>query len=384
MTDHGARTQSPEAMDILESCMKSALENITSGILAVDLEGSVVLFNQAAQAITGYSREEIIGRPYDRLPFVERAGSRGELFRLLKKQTGAQALERNLSARDGRKVPVESHVRAITDGSGKLVGALEIFNDLSAINELRDEVSKSRTLSALGEMSANVAHEIRNPLGSIGGFAALLERDLDDNDPRRNLVKKIIEGVASLDKIVTNLLIYTRPLKADLHWTNLVDYVNEVLAYLEVEIESQTLPITIRRLFPEQTIGARIDPSLMQQVLLNIFRNAVHAMKAGGGCLTISLACSEITPVRDSLPNCQSDEVVELMIEDEGEGMSEEVQRKIFNPFFTTREDGTGLGLAISKKMIQEQKGAILVTSQRDVGTKIRILLPYYHKGRGA
>ena len=383
MTDHQARTQSSEVTDILDSCLKSAIESIGSGILAVDLDGSVVLFNRAAETITGYGREEIIGCAYDRLPFVLQASGRGELFRLLKKRGEAEAVERSLSARDGRKIPVESRVHPITNGNGKLIGALEIFNDLSAINELREEVSKSRTLSALGEMSANVAHEIRNPLGSIGGFATLLERDLADDDPRRNLVKKIIEGVASLDKIVTNLLIYTRPLKADLRWTDLVEYVNEVLAFLEVEIESQTLPITIRRLFPEKSIAARIDPSLMQQVLLNIFRNAVHAMRSGGGCLTIGISRSESAPVRESLPECQTEDVVELVIEDEGVGMTEEVQKKIFNPFFTTREDGTGLGLAISKKMIQEQKGAILVSSQIDVGTKIRILLPYFQKGKG-
>ncbi|HUU28195.1 MAG TPA: ATP-binding protein, partial [archaeon] len=219
--------------------------------------------------------------------------------------------------------------------------------------------------------------EIRNPLGSIGGFATLLERDLDVEDPRRNLVKKIIEGVASLDKIVTNLLIYTRTIQADLRWTDLINYVNEVLAFLEVEIESQSLPITIKRHFPTYQLGARIDPSLMQQVLLNIFHNAIYAMKARGGCLTIQLARTEKPRLREDI-KALNNECVELLVEDEGTGMSEEVRKKIFNPFFTTREDGTGLGLAISKKMIQAQNGSISVSSQLNIGTKITILLPYY------
>ena len=371
------RTKKSQA--VLGNCMSSALEFIDGGILAVDLTGTVILFNRAAERITGFEREEVLGSPYGSFPFAESPDNRGMLLRTLAGDgSGERKTERLMGCRDGHTVPVESLVKPVLDSRGRLLGALEIFSDLSAIIELRDEISKSRTLSALGEMSANVAHEIRNPLGSIGGFATLLERDLGDQDPRRNLVKKIIEGVASLDKIVTNLLIYTRPLKADLRWTNLAEYVNEVLAFLEVEIESNSLPIRIKRKFPSHLLGARIDPSLMQQVLLNIFRNAVHAMKSSGGCLTIGLSRGANGREGKKIINDSHDELVELLIEDEGVGMSEEVQKKIFNPFFTTREDGTGLGLAISKKMIQEQNGVIQVSSRVDVGTRITIFLPYY------
>lgn len=363
---------------IIDKCMASALKQITSGVVAVDLSGQVVLFNQAAEKITGFDRHKVLGTPYRELPFAQSDGKPDHLSGVLAGDRAKVASnERLIGCQDGSKVPVESTVCPVIDENGELVGALEIFNDLSAVNQLKEEISKSRTLSALGEMSANVAHEIRNPLGSIGGFAALLERDLDDDDPRRNLVKKIIEGVASLDKIVTNLLIYTRPVKADLRRTNLVEYVNEVLAYLEVEIESQTLPIRIKREFPSQPLSIRIDPSLMQQVLLNLFHNALHSMKEDGGCLTIRLS-RDRNGAKDRQANGTQKEFVELLVEDQGAGMSEEVQKKIFNPFFTTREDGTGLGLAIAKKMIQEQDGAIHVFSKPGIGTKITILLPYY------
>lgn len=373
------KSNAEPASFIIDKCMLSALKHISSGVVAVDRSGEVVLFNHAAEMITGFDRDKVLGNPYKKFSFAELDGKTNPLSSMLAGETvEAAKTERIIGCRDGRKVPVESMVCPVVDEKEELVGALEIFNDLSAVNQLKEEVSKSRTLSALGEMSANVAHEIRNPLGSIGGFAALLERDLDDDDPRRNLVKKIIEGVASLDKIVTNLLIYTRPLKADLRQTNLVEYVNEVLAYLEVEIESQSLPIRIKREFPTQPVSSRIDPSLMQQVLLNIFRNAVHAMKDGGGCLTIRLSLARDGTKSSSQDDHIKKEFVELLVEDEGMGMSEEVQKKIFNPFFTTREDGTGLGLAIAKKMIQEQNGAIQVFSQPGVGTRITILLPYY------
>lgn len=373
---HRQSDTSTEAISAaLDNCMSSALESVASGILAVDTDGSVVLFNRAAENITGYDRQDVVGRSYDELPFIAGVSGPGELFKRIEAGPAEECEEKKLTTGDNRAVPVESLVRPVRNGGGELVGALEIFTDLSAINELREEVSRSRTLSALGEMSANVAHEIRNPLGSIGGFAALLERDLDDDDPRRNLVKKIIEGVASLDKIVTNLLIYTRPIKADLRQTDLTQYVNEVLAYLEVEIESRTLPVRIKRAFPNGAISSKIDPSLMQQVLINILQNGIHAMRDKGGCLTIRL--SRLKNGGRGRVESMPEDLIQLLIEDEGVGMSDEVQQKIFNPFFTTREDGTGLGLAISKKMIQQQNGAIQVESEPDKGTRITILLPH-------
>ncbi|MFC1537384.1 nitrogen regulation protein NR(II) [Gemmatimonadota bacterium] len=360
---------------ILENYSASALEHIDSGVLAVNLKGEVVMFNQAAETITGYNRTEILGNRYDRLPFDLTGDSGHWIGRLLDSGiVESETAEKLIACKDGSQVPVESRVRSVYGEDSEVVGALEIFTDLSTIKQLKVEVNRSRTLSALGEMAANVAHEIRNPLGGIGGFAALLERDLEDDDPRRNLVKKIIEGVASLNKIVTNLLIYTRPVKPDLRWINLTEYVDEVLSFVEVEVENQLPRIEVKREFPSQQVGVRIDPCLMQQILLNIFRNAIFAMKGDGGCLAISLS----TSANGDKIKGGDDKYIELLISDDGVGMSQEVKEKIFNPFFTTREDGTGLGMAIAMKMIQEQEGSIKISSKVGIGTQVSILLPHY------
>ena len=275
----------------LDSCMSVALEKVEHGILAVDSERRVIVFNEAAERLTGYTREDLLGTLYETLPFGNGDGGQDVIGALLsgKMQSGWKS-EKTIVCRNGNHLPVESRLESVLSADGRLIGVVEIFIDLSPIKMLRDEVSRSRTLSALGEMAANVAHEIRNPLGGIGGFAALLERDLDDTDPRRNLVKKIIEGVASLDRIVSNLLIYTRPIKPNLRRIELAPFIDEVLAFLEVEIESQELPIRLCREFPAYRLEAEIDPSLMQQVLLNILQNAVHAMRERGGNLTVGLS----------------------------------------------------------------------------------------------
>ena len=221
MTGDGGDTLMPaieKMADSLIRCLSAAIENVHAGVVAIDISGDIVLFNRAAEDITGYTQAEIIGLKYVDVPFVcQSFNGYGDIVRLIEDGfSGDMRDEVRISRKDGVAVDVETSICPVTDDSGAILGAVNIFTDMTAINHLKNEVSRSRTLSALGEMSANVAHEIRNPLGGIGGFAALLERDLDDDDPRRNLVKKIIEGVASLDKIVTNLLIYTRPITPDL------------------------------------------------------------------------------------------------------------------------------------------------------------------------
>ena len=138
------------------------------------------------------------------------------------------------------------------------------------------------TLTALGEMAATVAHEIRNPLGGIGGFAGLLERDLDVGDPRRRLVKKIIEGVDSLNRMVTNLLNYTRPVQLNIRPADLVQVVEDSLGFFEIDAGNRLEQIELQREYAEKELVCRIDPEQIQQMVLNLLHNAVQAMPAGG------------------------------------------------------------------------------------------------------
>ena len=373
--------------DSLVRCLSAAIENVHAGVVAIDISGDIVLFNRAAEDMTGYTQAEILGLKYGDVPFVSQSfNGYGDIGRLIEAGfSGGLRDEVRISRKDGVFVDVETSICPVTDDSGAVLGAVNIFTDMTAINRLKNEVSRSRTLSALGEMSANVAHEIRNPLGGIGGFAALLERDLDDDDPRRNLVKKIIEGVASLDKIVTNLLIYTRPITPDLRMIDLNYFLEEVLGFLEVELETRSEAVSIVRKYPAQPVRTKVDPSLMQQVMLNILHNAVYAMRNTEGRLEVTLALKDKANAGEGLDlkECPvGDRFVELLISDNGVGMSDEVKDKIFNPFFTTRDDGTGLGLAIAKKMIQEHGGTIIVNSTKGTGTDIAIRLPFIAQGR--
>ena len=224
------------------------------------------------------------------------------------------------------------------------------------VKKMQEEVHQSRVLSALGEMAATVAHEIRNPLGGIGGYAGLLAKSIPPEDPRRKYVDKIIGGISSLNKIVSNLLAYTRKTNLQKQSTDLVAWTNTILAH--VEIESEKNNIIIERNFPEQSLFVEIDPEKLQQVLLNLLMNGIQAIEQNGK-ISVSIK--------------STDNFAEIRIADNGRGIEPEHLKNIFTPFFTTKEQGTGLGLAIVKKIVDLHEGEISVQSELGKGTEFLI-----------
>ncbi|MBI2951900.1 hypothetical protein HYY27_07395 [bacterium] len=253
---------------------------------------------------------------------------------------------------------------------------------------LEDQVSRMNTLAALGQMAATVAHEIRNPLGGIAGFAGLLERDLTVDDPRRKWVKKIIEGVSSLNAIVTGLLHYTRPIRLNAHRIDIVNLIEESASFVEIDLARRDdQAISIARAYEAPGVACLVDPEQMQQVFLNLLQNAAQAMP-DGGTITVSVRAetqkrrngdAENPPFSSSPPLPIGEEGtgwVEVAVADTGEGMPEEVQRQLFTPFFTTKENGTGLGLATARKIVEAHRGTIRVTSEVGRGSTFAIALP--------
>ena len=356
--------QSLEEKDRVSNHLNNILESMSGGVLVVNLEGNITIFNRAAEAITGLSHEEVVDRPYE--DFIGHFGSlETSALHTLKSGVGLSNQEKELKRTDGHAIPLGFSTSLVRDTEGNVLGAVEVFNDLTEVKRLETELQRVHTLAALGEMAATVAHEIRNPLGGIAGFAALLERDLDAQDPRRRLVHKITEGVGRLNRIVSSLLTYTRPLKLNIHPVDLVSLVEEATAFLEIDLGRTRDDISINRHYPELSPICSIDPEQFQQVILNLLQNATQAMPEGGE-VHVEV---QTTAVPDATRTT-------LCIRDQGIGMTDEVQNKLFTPFFTTKEDGTGLGLVTSKKIIDAHGGDIWVESQPGKGTSFFISLP--------
>jgi len=335
------------------------LEAMSPGVIMVDPQLRITVCNRSAERMLELREEDCRGKLLQELFAPETGVGRSLVEALQQGLEGVQA-ERTLHL-GGRSIPVAVTGSRVIDSEGSLLGAMETITDLSELRRMQAEMQQDRVLRALGEMAATVAHEIRNPLGGIGGYAGLLARGIPQDDPKRKLVDKIIQGVSSLNKIVSNLLVYTRRTTLQKVSVDLVEWADAVLAHAEIEIEKEQRAIRVFRDFPSEPVHVEIDPERFQQVVLNLLFNAIQAIEGEGEihlgiCLKGSRACIE---VRDS-----------------GKGIAPENVAQVFTPFFTTKEQGTGLGLAIVKKLIDLHDGAIEVESELGVGTCFRILLP--------
>ena len=337
---------------------------MSGGVLVLGMDGTIALFNQAAEEITGWTQEEVVGRKYEEV-MGTLGGREKSALHTLETGEGLSNLERELKRTDGRSLPIGFSTSLARDSTGNVFGAIEAFNDLTEVKRLEAQVQRMLTLAALGEMAATVAHEIRNPLGGIASFANLLERDLAVDDPSRRLVRKITEGVARLNRIVSSLLSYTRPLNLNTHDVDLREVVEEATAFFELDLDRKGRDVTIERSFPDQPLACQVDTEQFQQVILNLLLNAMQAMREGG---TIS-----IQVFADDDPEAPH---AVLCVRDTGSGIDDEVRERLFTPFFTTKEDGTGLGLVTSKKIVEAHGGSIRVDSTPGEGTSFFVALP--------
>jgi len=322
--------------------LNSILDSMSDGVIAVDTEGRITTYNRAAAEALGFEQRDVIGKRH-----ADVFGSQG-----LPTRTNRVT---ELHAKDGRLIPVNEKRSAISDRADTRVGTLYVFQDLREIEALREEVRQKDRLAAVGQMAATVAHEIRNPLGGIRGFAELLARDISEDDARSRLVQKILIGTKSLDGVVNELLEYTRPPELNFEETNCRALVDAAIAYLDLEGGEVEV---LNEVHPETHV--RADAQKMRQVFLNVLLNAVQSIN-GPGRVTVTCTVDATAAT--------------LYFIDTGCGIPPQDVDNVFSPFFTTKEKGTGLGLAVAAKTVESHGGAIDVVSDVDAGSKIRIRL---------
>jgi two-component system sensor histidine kinase HydH len=226
---------------------------------------------------------------------------------------------------------------------------------------LEAQLHQSERLVALGEMTAGVAHEVRNPLGIISSTAELLQERLGRYEPQNNLAQIIVEEANRLNEKVTEFLDFARPRIPNLRPCDLEGLLNRNLEMLQPEIDR--LHITVSREYHLDGQPLVVDQDLLHQAFLNILLNAIQAMP-GGGHLTVSTSPG---------PKGHGGEI---RFQDDGEGIDPETVKKILNPFFTTKEKGSGLGLPIVKSIIEAHQGNLTISSAPGAGTTVTLLIP--------
>jgi signal transduction histidine kinase len=247
----------------------------------------------------------------------------------------------------------------VTAPDGNILGAICNLRDVTDFRRMEKRLQSQERLAALGEMAASVAHEIRNPLGTIEGFARLLRRDLEAMPAHLRLAERIVEGAQNLNYVITNLLTYARPMRLQVSPASVATIFNYCRETLEDRAARTGVCLVMNA--PEPDITFRGDYRQITQALLNLGINAIEACDASG---IVHISATE------------SHNTVSLHVRDNGCGMDASHVSKVFDPFFTSKEGGTGLGLSLSRKIIDIHGGEISVTSAPGEGSLFSVELP--------
>lgn len=371
-------TQNLAANDFLGSILNA----LSAAVIAVGRDGRITHFNRAASVIFGIPVTEPMGRRYaEVLPLGEPAAANA--VHTLSTGEMADSVERRITLEDGTRLHLSVSTEILQDREGRPVGAVEICHDVTKIKKLEQEIARLNTLAALGEMAATIAHEVRNPLAGIGGFAVLLQRDLAATDPAQKLVAKIIRGAETLNRIVTTLLNYTRTDELHRDEVRFDAFLSSIIETFRQENGERVARMEMTFVPPSRgtTVDmiVSIDPVLFRQVITNILSNAVDAC---GGAGEVTLHCSKLPRQRatrqygDKLLLGLDETLLEATISDTGRGIDPDSISKVFAPFYTTKNGGTGLGLAMARKIIMAHGGEILASNNADRGAKFTLLLP--------
>lgn len=344
------------------------LDSLTSGIVAVNSDRRVTVFNQRAQKLTGLAESAVVDQPMESLP----KALRESLETILSTRSGFR--DRDIVIPLGNEeIPIRVSGSMFRGHTGNLLGALIVFNDMTVLKKMEEQIRRTDRLSSIGTLSAGMAHEIKNPLVTIKTFTQLLPHQHADNDFRNTFFDLVGQEVKRIDTIVNRLLNFARPAKAALKPIFLHDVIENSLRL----VEQQLLQHDIRL---EKHLGAKrnlieADAEQLNQTYINFFLNAVHAMGKGG---TLTVRTMEVSH-SDGIPLAESGQMrdwIQVDVQDTGCGIPSDALSKIFDPFFTTKEDGVGLGLSVSHGIIQEHGGIIDVESEPGKGTVFHVQFP--------
>ena len=344
------------------------LDSLTSGIVAVNSDRMVTVFNQRAQKLTGLPESAVVDKAMTVLPPALIEG----LETILNTKAGFRDKDMSIMTGD-EEVPIRVSGSMFRSHTGSLLGALLVFNDMTVLKKMEEQIRRTDRLSSIGTLSAGMAHEIKNPLVTIKTFTQLLPQQHNDPEFRHTFFDLVGQEVKRIDTIVNRLLNFARPAKAALKPVSLHEIVENSLRLVEQQLAQHE--IVLERHLDAKRHVIEADAEQLNQTFINFFLNATHAMDKGG-TLTVRTAVIRHSQDIPLVTGEQNGDSIRVDIQDTGCGIASEDLNKIFDPFFTTKEDGVGLGLSVSHGIIQEHNGIIDVESEKGKGTVFHVQFP--------
>jgi len=341
-----------------------------SGVIAAGADRKVTVYNREAQRIIRRPSHEVLHKPIADLPEPLSSALRSTF----ENGRGTRDAEAPLRLGGHEDLHIRLGTSLFHSHTGKVLGALLVFNDLTAIKKLENQVRRTDRLASIGTLSAGMAHEIKNPLVTLKTFTQLLPERYEDADFRDTFSSLVGNEVKRIDSIVNQLLRFARPAKPSLQPTHVHEVVDNTLRLVQQQLKQKG--INLRREYNVPSDLIQGDNDLLVQAFLNFFMNAIDAMENSGE-LIVSTALFEQETAQSTFLGVPSTETfLRLTIRDNGKGIKPEDIPHVFDPFFTTKSSGTGLGLSVSHGIIHEHHGMIDVASEVGVGTSFHVIFP--------
>ena len=349
-------SQAKSSLSRIQVFSDNLVENMPIGLIATDMNSQVISINPAASAILDISQDL-------NLQGIDNVLS-GEIRHLLETIPGEKGLiEKEIIIKRGDKSEstLEAIVSPLFDKEGTSLGILLILRDKTELHRLRTEIEQNKRLAAIGRLAAGVAHEIRNPLSSLKGYATFFKEIFDPDSENFTIADTMTKEVDRLNRVVGELVELAKPVAVSGSPVDVGALVSECLQLIAYEPDAEHIEINTDIEPGLPPINA--DADRLKQVLLNLCLNAIQAMK-NSGVLNIKIY------------NEMSGETIIIEVSDTGCGIKQEELHDIFEPYFTTKLAGTGLGLSIVHNIVKAHKGRIEVSSKQGKGTVFKVFLP--------
>ena len=360
------RTQKDHLEDLkeyshqLQSEIGSQFSAVADALLVLDKNLNILRANLAASNMLGYQPSELEGLAIQDV-LVGASDIQATFLDALGHQCETEQSRLTIHHRDGTPFPI--YMRAVPYTQGTTTLLLVVLQDQSEQQAIEDQTEMLAQRALLGEVTAILAHEVRNPINNISTGVQLVASRLGEEHPQYDSLQRLRQECDRLNQLLSDVLFFARPLELKMKPIDLWQLMERILQRWAPRFRQSNIACLTE--FSPDLPQASVDPRTFEQVLLNLISNALQAMPEGG---TIS--------VKLSLTSTTQGEMIELRIADTGSGIPDEIIHRIFDPFFTTKKDGTGLGLAISRRILSAHKGTISVESFPDAGTVFTLRVP--------
>jgi len=381
-----ALVHTSEALRIAKWETGDILKHLRSGVLTVDIGGRVVYFNRAAEEILGVSEKKVRGRPIQEVlgeqfpEFAERLES------VVHSQRMDIRTELKIRRPDGHEMPVGLSTSVLGGFAGQARGVVAVFQDLTEAKEIEERLRRQDRLAAIGELSAGIAHEIRNPLAAISGSVEVLRDALELEGENKQLLDLIVRESGRLNKIVQDFLLYARLRPVVAGRVEVSTLLDEVVRIARGHFDRQAAGAPrIAIDLPRQSIHLAADSDHLKQILINLVFNGIESCAAKPGAdnsVTIRvrvLGKDELTFIPDldspDQPGATAHEWVSIAVIDTGTGIPTDIIDRLYEPFVSSKTTGTGLGLAIVKRLVDHNGGYITSDSVPGQGARFVLCL---------